>query len=188
METSVLNFPVQIEKVVQAIGVLFRQDRVKRMNYMRLLKLLYIADREAMKETGRPITGGAVVAKERGPVLQEVYDLIRGRHVDMPLWDRFLQKDRFSLELVSDPDVRKLSKYEIDKLQQIAQRHENEDEWDLSALTHSFPEWKKNDPGTSSRPIPLDDILEAVGFPGSSATEIIEDADYLARVHADLGR
>ena len=163
-----MNFPLQVEKAVQAIGVLYRQDRVKRMNYMRLLKLLYIANREAIKETGRPITGGSVTAMERGPVLQDVYDLIRGRHAEMPLWDRYFQKDKYSLELVSDPDVRKLSKYEIDKLQQIAQKHENDDEWDLSHLTHSFEEWKKNDPGTSSRPIPLNDILEAVGFPESS--------------------
>ena len=26
---------------------------------------------------------------ERGPVLEEVYELIRGQHQGMPLWDRF---------------------------------------------------------------------------------------------------
>ncbi len=60
-----MHFPVKVEKTIQAIGVLFRADRVKRMNYMRLLKLLYIADRESLQETGRPITGGAITARER---------------------------------------------------------------------------------------------------------------------------
>src|SRR5580700_367699 len=88
-------FPLKIEKTIQAIGVLFRHDGVRRMNYMRLLKLLYIADREAVKETGRPITGGPLMAMERGPVLQEVYDLIRGQHAAMPFWDRYFRKNRY---------------------------------------------------------------------------------------------
>jgi uncharacterized phage-associated protein len=44
------------------------------MNYMRLLKLLYIAERETLGRTGRPIVGGPVTAMERGPVLLEVLD------------------------------------------------------------------------------------------------------------------
>ena len=63
-----MNFPLNVEKAIQAIGVLFRHDGVKSMNYMRLLKLLYIADRNAIQESGRAITGGPVLAKERGPV------------------------------------------------------------------------------------------------------------------------
>ncbi len=181
-------FPIQVEKAIQAIGVVYRHDRVKRMSYLRLLKLLYIADREAIKETGRPITGGSVVAMERGTVLEDVYNLIRGRHPEMPLWDRYLQTDRFYLVLIADPDVRKLSRYEIEKLQLVAQRHENDDEWVLSDLTHRFGEWKKNDPGSSSRPIPLTDILEGVGIPQDLAAEIIEDANHLAKMRRDLGR
>ena len=64
------------------------------MNSMRLLKLLYIADRESLRETGRPITGGPVIAMERGPVLKEVYDLILGQHREMPLWAQFFRKER----------------------------------------------------------------------------------------------
>jgi uncharacterized phage-associated protein len=184
---GLMNFPLHVEKAIQAIGVLFRQDGVKSMNYMRLLKLLYIADREALKETGRPITGGPVVAMERGPVLEEVYDLIRGQHQEMPLWGRFFRKNRFSLELAKDPDVRKLSKYEIRKLQEVAQRHENDDEWSLSRLTHSFDEWRKNDPGTSCKLIALKDILRAIGL-GQSTDEIMEDVRHLTQMERDLGR
>lgn len=182
-----MNFPLHVEKAIQAIGVLFRQDGVNRMNYMRLLKLLYIADREAITETGRAIIGGPIVAMERGPVLEEVYELIRGQHKDMPLWDGFLKKDRYALELVGDPDVKKLSKYEIRKLQEVGHRHEDDDEWALSQLTHSFAEWKKNDPGTSCRPISFHDLLEAVGL-AASAQEIAEDMQHLTRIQRELGR
>lgn len=182
-----MNFPLHVEKVIQAIGVLFRQDGVKRMNYMRLLKLLYIADREAIKETARPITGGPVVAMARGPVLEEVYDLIRGQHQGMPLWDRFLKKDRYTLEIVHNPDVKKLAKYEIKKLQEVAERHQNDDEWALSQHTHTFAEWQRNAPGTSCRPIAVADILKAIGLT-DCADEIIDDIRHLTQVQRDLGR
>lgn len=40
------------------------------MSYLRMLKLLYLADRESLKETGHTITGDRVVAMEHGPVLE----------------------------------------------------------------------------------------------------------------------
>ena len=182
-----VHFPLKVEKAIQAIGVLFRNDRVRRMNYMRVLKLLYIADREALGETGRPITGGPAVAMERGPVLEEVYDLIRGLHAEMPTWDEHFQKDRYDLVLRKDTDVGRLSRYEIRKLQAVAQKYAECDEWELSRLTHAFAEWKKNDPGTSSRPIPLADMLEAAGQ-GESAGEIVEEACEKVRIERLFGR
>jgi uncharacterized phage-associated protein len=182
-----MHFPLKVEKTIQAIGVLFRADGVQRMNYMRLLKLLYIADREAFQETERSIIGGPVVAMERGPVLSEVYDLIRGQHTQMPLWDRFLRKDRYELVRVEDPDVKKLSRYEIQKLQNVAGRHAEEDEFDLSHRTHGFAEWAKNrPPAGSSRRIPLEDILEAIGL-AAAVPRITEELQHLASVEHDLG-
>jgi uncharacterized phage-associated protein len=180
-------FPLKVLKTIQATGVLLRSDCVQRMNYMRLLKLLYLADRESLSETGRPITGGPVTAMERGPVLEEVYLLIRGQHREMPLWDSFFQKDRYDLVLVCDPDVGKLSKYEISKLQEIAKRHEDMDEWDLVQFTHDLPEWKRNDPGSSSKPIPLANILEAVGR-ASDVEAVSKEAQSLAMFDRLLGK
>ncbi len=186
--TAPLSYlPLSVSKTIQAIGVLLRQDGVHSMNFMRLLKLLYIADRESLTRTGRPIVGGPVAAMERGPVLEEVYDLIRGRHRQMPLWDEYLRTNHFNLELVKDPDVGQLSRYEIETLQDTAQRHVDADEWDLSRLAHEFPEWKKNNPGTSSRPIPLADVLEAVGR-AEALQEILEEASEKSHIESLLGR
>jgi uncharacterized phage-associated protein len=182
-----VHFPLNVDKTVQAIGVLFRTDRVNRMNYMRLLKLLYIADREALQQIGRPVVGGPALAMERGPVLEEVHDFIRGFHRHMPVWDKYLRTDRYDLELVDDPDVGQLSRYEIRKLQEIAKRHADDDEWVLSRLTHDFPEWKKNAVGTSAQPIPLEDILEAVGR-GDVAGEILAEACEKTHIERLLGK
>ena len=176
-----MHLPVQVEKAIQAIGVLFRQDGVANMNYMRVLKLLYIADRESLSETGRTIVGGPVVAMERGPVLEEVYDLMRGRHKEMPLWDKYFRRLNYNLVMCDHPDVKKLSKYQIGKLQDVAERHKDDDEWSLVHLTHKFPEWAKNNPGQSSKPISFHDILEAVGMAGHEE-EIAADMRHIAEM------
>lgn len=181
-----MHFPLRVNKTIQALGVLFREDRVKRMNYMRLLKLLYLADRESLRETGRPITGGPVAAMQRGPVLEDVYALIRGQHREMPLWSEFFRKDRYDLEVLKEPDVGKLSRYEIGKLQEVAKRHEEDDEWSLVQLTHELPEWKKNDPGSSCKPISLIDIVEGVGA-GAAFEEISKEAQNAQRFSRVFG-
>jgi len=168
-------FRFEIRKTIQAAAELLRLERARQMNYMRLLKLLYIADRESLKETGRPITGDRAVAMERGPVLSTVLDLIKGQHIESPTWSKYLRKEGYHLELQEDPGKGGLSRYEIGKLQEISRRYEDCDEWDMVAIAHEFEEWKRNDPGKSSRPIPLDDILSAIGRAGDRES-IIEDA------------
>lgn len=181
------HVPLNVSKTIQALGVLFRQDGVRSMNSMRLLKLLYIADREALRRTGRPIVGGPVLAMERGPLPEEVYDLIRGRHRQMPLWDEYLRTSHFNVQMVKDPDVGQLSRYEIETLQETACRHADDDEWDLSRLTREFPEWKKNYVSTESRPISLVDVLEAVGR-GADLQDILEEASEKTFIEGLLGR
>jgi len=50
----------------------------KRIDYLRLLKLLHIADREWLAETGESITGDRAYAMKYGPVLSSIYDLVKG--------------------------------------------------------------------------------------------------------------
>jgi uncharacterized phage-associated protein len=54
------------------------------MAYIKLIKLLYLADREALLRWGRPITTDRHVSMPKGPVVSQIYDLItrraRARH------------------------------------------------------------------------------------------------------------
>jgi uncharacterized phage-associated protein len=163
------------ERAVEAAAFLLRRERGHRMNYMRLLKILYIAEREILEETGMPLTGSRVVAMQRGPVLEDVLHLIRGQHSATDKWAEFLQIDRYNVELIRDPGVNLLSRYVSRKLEEIAVRYQEFDEWQLVEETHKFPEWKKNDPGQSSQEIPLIDILEAIGR-ADDLPQIVSDA------------
>jgi hypothetical protein len=67
-------FYLDIRKTVQAIGVLLDVRGIERLEYIAIIKLLYIADRESWKETGASITGDVPCAMKNGPVLRGVYD------------------------------------------------------------------------------------------------------------------
>ena len=168
-------FRFNLVKTVQAAAVVLRATRAKRMNYMKLLKLLYICDRESIRDTGRPITGDIVCAMKRGPVLSRTLDLIKGTDLHAGEWESFIERDNYHAVLAHDPGRDQLSRYEASKLDEVARRYEACDEWQMVEETHTFPEWKKNDPGDSSKRIPLRDILEALGM-ADRESEIIEDA------------
>ena len=152
-------------KVTQAAGLL-----LKRYNGFitrkRLLKLLYITDRELIQETHRPLTGDQPVALDYGPVLSKTYDLLKGETSGYEFWNRYIQQIApYTHKLIEDPGIGKLSKLELAKLDEVTQRYWWMDDDELSDLTHAFPEWKRNEPPKGSRNfIPTEHVLEALGF------------------------
>jgi uncharacterized phage-associated protein len=151
-------------RTLQAAGVLLEYEKGRRMSSMRLLKLLYVADREALAETGRPITGDQAVAMKQGPVLSRTYDIIKGQSARSGEWDHFIHKDGYGLELVADPGRGELSKGEVAKLLEVVDRYRNLDDWELSEETHKFQEWRKNFAGgNGANHIPWEEALAALG-------------------------
>jgi Protein of unknown function (DUF4065) len=82
---EMMHFQFRFEKALQATGVLLELAG-GRMEYLRLLKLLYISDREMIAESLSPITGDRVVAMNHGPVLSQIYDLIKGQSAKSGEW------------------------------------------------------------------------------------------------------
>lgn len=152
------------EKAVQAAAALLRFEPSWRMTRLRLLKLLYIADREALKETGRPIIGHKVVAMNHGPLHSAIYDLIKGSRADENVWSDCIRNvDHHDLVLQKDPGAKRLSKYDLKRLEEVSTRFAEANDYDVALFTHEFDEWKKNFHEGTSTVIPLTDILEAVG-------------------------
>jgi uncharacterized phage-associated protein len=177
-----VHFRFDFAKALQAAAELLRHEPGKQMSRLRLLKLLYIADREALQETGRPITCDAAVAMRHGPVLTRLYDIMKGEHVNSPEFDRHVEQQGYQLTLVGDPGKDRLNRFEIRKLRALSERYRDMGDWDLAEETHGFPEWKRNDPGDSSRPIPFEHVLEAVGHPPERVEAILADAACVRRL------
>ena len=154
-----------IEKVIQSCNYLIKKNGAS-LNYTKLIKLLYLADKESLKESLQTITGDAYVSMDNGPVLSKLYDLIKGKYNKKDIqerWNNYFLKDGHELKaIVPQIPQDELSAFERKILDQVYERYRNCDVWDLVAYVHkNCPEWK--DPEGSSIPIKPEEILESIG-------------------------
>jgi uncharacterized phage-associated protein len=160
---KIANFPFEVAKAVQSFGVLFSSENDPKVAFYRLLKLLYISDREFLKETGRPIVGGTDVAMKKGPLNSQTYDLIKGEHPDSNVFLKHFTKDgKRLLVMRTDPGRDDLSRREVRKLMEVSERYRDLDDDELGDLTHEFLEYSQNYVEDTSRPISLQSKLEAL--------------------------
>lgn len=165
------------EKATQAAARLL-ELRGGKMSYLKLLKLLYFADRRALVKLGRPITFDKYFSMENGPVLSQTCDLIKdnapgksGRY-----WRQFIEKKDYDVQLKKTAPVDQLSEAEEDILEKVFKKYGRMNRWDIVELTHKLPEYL--DPPTRS-PIPLSyaDILKAAGVEKADAKAILADLE-----------
>lgn len=166
-----MSFRFSLDKTIQAAGVLLRDAPGHQMTRLRLLKLLYIADRESLKETGRPITGDRVIAMKHGLVLSRTYNYIKGECSGLERWERYFVSEGFLVRMRKGTSVDELSPHEVQTLRRVSQERAHLDEWDIAEETHGYPEYE--DPGGASVTIRFETILDAVGR-GAQAKRILE--------------
>jgi len=154
------------------------------MNYLKLLKLMYIADRESLKENHTTISGDSYVSMNHGPVLSLTYNLIKGE-VQSDSWQSSLQKVGFDLKLIGPAPEPGFSEADEEILVRVFKQYEHMDKWTVRDLTHDFPEWEH--PHGSSKAIPLPRLLNCLEIYGEEAEVIAcqsEMSNYLVRQFA----
>lgn len=153
--------PFDEMKATQA-AARFLKLRGEKMSYMKLLKLLYMADRTALLRWGKPITTDRWVAMKYGPVLSTVYSLIVDEQAAQSsgVWSRYVSSpERYEVSLLQEeiPNDR-LSRAEEKLIDEMYESYGHYSRWDLVDHLHKvLPEWKS--PGDTSVPISLRDIL-----------------------------
>jgi len=155
-----------IKKSVQVAAVILKAQVGRRMSLYHLLKLLYIADRESLSETRFPIIGDAACAMDEGPLHSTVYDFIKGLAggpVQADDWKEHIRREGDSLVLVSDPGEDELCPYEVRKLREICAKPVGRSAHIARTESHEYEEYVRHYVPGTSRPIPLKDILVAVG-------------------------
>jgi uncharacterized phage-associated protein len=168
---SMIRFPFNEAKAAQAAAFLLVHNG-GRLSYMKLIKLLYLADRRALVSEGNPITGSGMALLRFGPILTDVYDLISwGSRAELSPWLELISEPQgYDVRLLKQPaDYEELSERELEILRWTLENFNAYDQWQLSRLTHELPEWQ--DPGRSSLPIDPADILR---FENVAPEEIAE--------------
>lgn len=145
------------------------------MSYMKLLKLLYLADRKALLQHGRPITYDRYQCMKHGPVLRETYDLITSE--EMPgqesYWRRYISEpEHFLVKLLRDAPNSELSPAQEEVLEEVFAEYGALGRWEVVSSTHKLPEW--SDPRGAATPISIEDLLRAAGVGDDEIREIQE--------------
>jgi uncharacterized phage-associated protein len=157
-----MKFVFDERKAAEAAAHLLRMAG-GRMPYLSLIKLMYLADRRTLIETGFTITGDRMVSMPHGTVLSKVYDRAKATVRAVPtVWSKFVSfpegEDKSVRLLQQPPAAGKLSKYEIRVLADIYRELGPLNQWQLRDLTHDLPEWR--DPHGGSIEIDPSEILK----------------------------
>lgn len=166
-------------KVAQ-MAAYFADRQGGQINILKLMKLLYLADRESMSRYGAPISFDQFVSMDQGPVLSQTLDLINGsypEHISAG-WDEWISDREHHLIACAREfersDLDHLSDADLEVLDSIWQQFGRMSQWELRDYTHErLPEWK--DPQGSSIPIREADILRAVGIDSDEANELEDE-------------
>jgi uncharacterized phage-associated protein len=135
-----------------------------RMAYLKMLKLLYLAEREAMAKWGESMSGDMFVSMPHGPVMSETYDLIIGD--SQGYWNELIKGEaNYEIALVHNveiEDLEELCPAEIKILDEIFDEFGKMGKWEIRDYTHNHcTEWQ--DPHGSSYPIKPESIFRAMG-------------------------
>jgi len=161
-------------KAAQVVAYLALKAPGHKLNVVKAVKLVYLADRASVQRWGAPILDEQRVSMRHGPVNSCTYSFINGEGgPDDGGWSTYV-KDRANHEIGAKPNINEdgldeLSDADILCLDEVWERFGKMDTWDLVKWTHdpeNIPEWE--DHGSSSFPIPLERIMRNVGVPHAS--------------------
>jgi len=171
-----LNFAYDRPRASQAALWLMRRhggtiDRLK------LIKLIFLADRLHLASYGRPIVGGRYVAMEHGPVPSDFYDDIKSGSLPGTA-----TSGPYKVTATIELDEDELSESDLDVLKSVNRCYGNMDSFRLRDLTHEFVAWSKNYRGNnSSYQLPYEDFFEDLTQEQKDILGLIEDAQEAER-------
>ncbi|MBI5805590.1 MAG: Panacea domain-containing protein [Desulfocucumaceae bacterium] len=181
--------------------MLFREDKATqtaarflelgggKMDIIKLVKLIYLAEREAIVRWGSPIIYDNYCSMRLGPVPSLTLNLINGTYdiVQPKYWQTYIaEREGHAIRLKKRKTPNdQLSRAEESLISEIYGKYGKMDKWKLSKYTHKLPEWK--DPDGSSLPISISDILTSEGYNKDDINEIKNSIAAQAAAKALLG-
>lgn len=170
------------DKTTQATAILLKLNGGQ-MNYMKLIKLLYIVDRQALLSWGRPVTYDTYVATDKGLVLNQTLSLINeGVEPGYECyWSKWISEiEHSSVKLLAECPTEELSEAEIELIHNVFDQYRHIDKWELSNIFYQFSEWQ--DPQGSVIPITYQDILRCNGKTDVEIAAIEDELESIAIV------
>jgi hypothetical protein len=167
------------KKIAQIGAYLATQLGDKRINYMRLMKLMYLADRESLARLGEPISYDDMFSLDHGLILSETYDIVKStkKIAELPAWSEYFSPRRSTSDYfigvkkkVNREELDRLSDTDIEILDATLATFGGMDEWALSQYMHdNCDEWQF--PNGSRISVNEEALLKILGLPPKEAAE-----------------
>ncbi len=156
---------------------------------LKLMKLMYLAERESLTRYGEPITGDVLVSMKHGPVLSITLDHING-FIDSEEggWESWISAragHQLGLQPAHDPadKLTQLSDADMEILDFIWDKFGQYSKYKLRDITHEIcSEWE--DPGDTSQLIPYSRVLNCVGH----KPEVVRELEQRIRDEEELDK
>ncbi len=180
---------------VAAYFLIRAQKTNSNITILKLMKLMYLAERLSYERFCYPIIGDALVSMPNGPVLSGTLDLINSGSLPNGdgSWEALIAaKSGRDMSLKSDvnltiDDLRELSEADIEVLDSIWVEFGRWSAFRLRDYTHNpnnCPEWQ--DPDGSSIPIELATLLEKLGYSASDIEKSVSNTRKQAWINSKL--
>jgi len=177
-----------IDKLIQVVGHMLSLNGGS-LNYTKLIKTIYLADKECLRRYDYTITGDTYSSCKNGPVLDKLYDLIdgHGSKEERAKWCIFFRRSDYELEQIQATGDGELNDAEIETLNHIDSEYKDKDyrylinEKNKSRL---YPEWQHpstKGAGKLKELLPIRDILRHLGKSKDEIDYVLNDmreADY----------
>lgn len=176
MSSSAFN----VRKIVQVSSLIMSKCPGGQIEHVKLMKLLYMVDRLAIKQLGFPLSDDKYYSMAKGPILSHTLNLINGKYEEtgQAEWSATIGKlsPGFVLRLekpIDELSFEELSDAEIQLVETICDEFGSTDVWELVEWTHNnFPEWE--DPGSSRSPISIEALVGNLGLGAEESKELLE--------------
>lgn len=140
-----------VRRIVQIVCYFLSLDDNRKMNYMKLVKLIWAADRMHARRYGRTITGADYYALKHGPVCSIALDVMKNDEIYIDDDDRCFisyyltcNPSEYSIAMSVEPDYSLLSKTNKDIIRNAYDKLAMFDEKKLADdISHRYPEWKE---------------------------------------------
>lgn len=136
--------PRYCEKKATQAAVWLLHKEGGRMSHIKLIKLLYLADRQALLSWGRPLTFDWYVSLPHGPVLSFTLDKINTERASAEdsYWHTYIsERQSHDVALLCSAPVDHLSPAEEVVLDDIYKEFGRLDQWQLRDSSRRLPEW-----------------------------------------------
>lgn len=160
------------ERIAQMTAYLLKLSG-GRESYLKLMKLLYLADREYMSRFGDSISGDRMVSMPKGPVLSQTLECFQSDCRDG--WSDWIRgESNYEVALnrqFEREDLDELNDVQLRTLANVHEQFKDMGRYEICDYTHDHcKEWE--DPQGSSFPINPETLFRAVGKSESEAREL----------------